>query len=324
MEEAKKYLEAGSIDIEKLNSGEGVILINDSLIYNYKTEKFYTGPAANLKVGDEIELQVIDYEREEELEIGQGIVKKVKVLAILSREPFDFYGNKSGLMLIGSKDGVKSILENDNIYINELSIKIKAPNEEEVAKEKLEALISSKTSVRLINHIDRNRRIKSSTLMVQIIFLTALDEEVNLVLGLEIGGDDYITKPFRVRELLARVKALLRRNSKTASSGSKLVSGNILVDTSSALVKKNGKELTVTAQEYKLLLIFMRKPSVTIKRNDLLGQLTEGVELFFDENTLSVYIKRLREKIEDNPKEPEYIVTQRGLGYKWNKAVDIQ
>lgn len=117
MEEAKKYFEAGSIDIEKLNSGEGVILINDSLIYNYKTEKFYTGPAANLKVGDEIELQVIDYEREEELEIGQGIVKKVKVLAILSREPFDFYGNKSGLMLIGSKDGVKSILENDNIYI---------------------------------------------------------------------------------------------------------------------------------------------------------------------------------------------------------------
>lgn len=164
-------------------------------------------------------------------------------------------------------------------------------------------------------------RIKSQ---VPIIFLTALDEEVNVVLGLEIGGDDYITKPFRVRELMARVKALLRRNSKTASAGSKLISGDIVVDTSCALVKKRDKEVTVTAQEYKLLLIFMKKPQTTIKRNDLLAELMEGTEVFFDENTLSVYIKRLREKIEDNPKEPEYIVTQRGLGYKWNKAVDIQ
>lgn len=90
---------------------------------------------------------------------------------------------------------------------------------------------------------------------VPIIFLTALDEEVNVVLGLEIGGDDYITKPFRVRELLARVKALLRRNSKTASAGTKLVSGNIVVDTSCALVKKKDKEIALTAQEYKLLLI---------------------------------------------------------------------
>ncbi|NLM35151.1 MAG: response regulator transcription factor [Clostridiales bacterium] len=159
---------------------------------------------------------------------------------------------------------------------------------------------------------------------VPIIFLTALDEEVNVVLGLEIGGDDYITKPFRVRELLARVKALLRRNSKTASAGTKLVSGNIVVDTSCALVKKKDKEIALTAQEYKLLLIFMRKPCTTIKRNDLLGELMEGAEAFFDENTLSVYIKRLREKIEDNPKEPEYIATQRGLGYKWNKDVVIQ
>ncbi|NLZ49525.1 MAG: response regulator transcription factor [Clostridiales bacterium] len=159
---------------------------------------------------------------------------------------------------------------------------------------------------------------------VPIIFLTALDEEVNIVLGLEIGGDDYITKPFRVRELLARVKAILRRNAKIASSGTKLVSGDIVVDTSCALVKKNDKEITVTAQEYKLLLIFMRKPCITIKRNDLLSELIEGGEVFFDENTLSVYIKRLREKIEDNPKEPEYIITQRGLGYKWNKEVVIQ
>jgi DNA-binding response OmpR family regulator len=159
---------------------------------------------------------------------------------------------------------------------------------------------------------------------VPIIFLTALDEEVNIVLGLEIGGDDYITKPFRVRELLARVKALIRRNTRNLSSVNKLSSGNLIVDTSTASVRKNEREVVLTAQEYKLLLIFMGKPCMIIKREELLSELIEGAEVFFDENTLSVYIKRIREKIEDNPKEPEYIVTQRGFGYRWNKDVVIQ
>jgi len=156
---------------------------------------------------------------------------------------------------------------------------------------------------------------------VPIIFLTALDEEVNVVLGLDIGGDDYITKPFRVKELLSRIKALLRRNSRNIPAGNKLVSDGISLDTSTAAVKKNGMDIALTAQEYKLLLIFMSKPHVTMKRDEILSELFEGAEAFFDENTLSVYIKRIREKIEDNPKEPEYIVTQRGLGYKWNKNV---
>jgi DNA-binding response OmpR family regulator len=156
---------------------------------------------------------------------------------------------------------------------------------------------------------------------VPIIFLTACDDEVNIVLGLEIGGDDYISKPFRVKELLSRIKAALRRNSKNAIFDAKLKSGNIIVDNTKGIVKKNTRELNLTAQEYKLLLIFMNRPSVLMKRDDILSELLEGAEVFFDENTLSVYIKRIREKIEDNPKVPEYIINVRGQGYKWNMDV---
>lgn len=157
---------------------------------------------------------------------------------------------------------------------------------------------------------------------VPIIFLTALDDEVNVILGLEIGGDDYITKPFRVRELLSRVKALLRRSSNsTMSPSNKLISEEIEVDLGTAIVKKRDLPVTLTAQEYKLLLIFMNNPKILMKREKILRELTEDSEVFFDENTLSVYIKRVREKIEDNPREPKYIVTLRGLGYKWDKEV---
>lgn len=157
---------------------------------------------------------------------------------------------------------------------------------------------------------------------IPVMFLTALDEEVNIVLGLEIGGDDYITKPFGVKEFLSRIKALIRRNYKNISTGNNLKSGGIIVDTSTASIRKCGKEIVLTAQEYKLLLIFMNKPKVLMKRREILEELIEGEEAFFDENTLSVYIKRIREKVEDNPRSPEYIVTQRGIGYMWNKTVD--
>jgi DNA-binding response OmpR family regulator len=156
---------------------------------------------------------------------------------------------------------------------------------------------------------------------VPIIFLTALDEEVNVIVGFEIGGDDYITKPFRVRELLSRIKAVLRRNTKASSGGNNLISGDIVVNTATATVRKGDKDIILTAQEYKLLLIFMANADVMMKREEILKELLEGAEVFFDENTLSVYIKRVREKIEDNPKEPLYIITARGLGYKWNKGV---
>jgi len=94
-----------------------------------------------------------------------------------------------------------------------------------------------------------------------------------------------------------------------------------MVDNIKGIVKKNDEEIKLTAQEYKLLLIFMNKADVLMKRDEILSELIEDTELFFDENTLSVYIKRIREKIEDNPKEPQYIVNQRGFGYKWNQSV---
>lgn len=156
---------------------------------------------------------------------------------------------------------------------------------------------------------------------IPIMFLTALDEEVNIVLGLELGGDDYITKPFGVKEFLSRIKVLIRRNYKNVSNGNKLISGDVIVDTSIATITKGGKEIFLSAQEYKLLLIFMNKPQILIKRSEILNELIDVEEAFFDENTLSVYIKRIRGKIEENVKVPEYIITQRGLGYRWNKTV---
>lgn len=153
---------------------------------------------------------------------------------------------------------------------------------------------------------------------VSIIFLTARDDEVNIVLGLDIGGDDYITKPFRVKELLSRIKAVTRRKRIIPSPSKILRSGNIMAETAKGIVKKDGLELTLTGQEYRLLLIFLNNPQVILKRERILGELFDDMEVCFEENTLSVYIKRIREKIEDNPKDPKYIVTQRGLGYKWN------
>lgn len=160
---------------------------------------------------------------------------------------------------------------------------------------------------------------KSSS--VPIIFLTALDDEVNLVLGLDIGGDDYIAKPFRVGELLSRIRALLRRASKTSISDTIYKTGDLNINTSTVHIDKSGEEINLTALEYKLLLIFINNPQQLLRREEILKSLTEGEEAFFDENTLSVYIRRLRGKIENDPKKPKCIITHRGLGYRWDKKV---
>lgn len=156
---------------------------------------------------------------------------------------------------------------------------------------------------------------------VAIIFLTACADEVNIVLGLDLGGDDYITKPFRVKELLSRIKAVTRRKAKFPLGGRVVRSGELTVDPAKAMVKKGDLELALTAQEYRLLLIFLDHPHIVLKREQILIELFNGVETYFEENTLSVYIKRIREKIEDDSSDPQYIVTQRGLGYKWNQDV---
>lgn len=153
---------------------------------------------------------------------------------------------------------------------------------------------------------------------IPIIFLTACDEEVNVVLGLDIGGDDYITKPFRVRELISRIKAVMRRKSpKKVENDTVIKFGNIRIATLEARVFKNEEEIFLTTAEYKLLLILIQNKGHVLSRVQILEKLWDVSYDFVNDNTLTVYIKRLREKIEDNPSSPKYIITVRGLGYKF-------
>ena len=156
-----------------------------------------------------------------------------------------------------------------------------------------------------------------------VIFLTACDEEVNIVMGLDIGGDDYITKPFRVRELISRINAILRRKGKSQDSNKKIIKfKNISIHTLEARVFKNNEEIFLTSAEYKLLLILIQNKNMVLSRAQILEKLWDVTYDFINDNTLSVYIKRLREKIEDDSSKPQYILTVRGLGYKWNGSDD--
>ena len=156
-----------------------------------------------------------------------------------------------------------------------------------------------------------------------VIFLTACDEEVNIVMGLDIGGDDYITKPFRVRELISRINAILRRKGKSQDSNKKILKfKNISIHTLEDRVFKNNEEIFLTSAEYKLLLILIQNKNMVLSRAQILEKLWDVTYDFINDNTLSVYIKRLREKIEDDSSKPQYILTVRGLGYKWNGSDD--
>ncbi len=153
---------------------------------------------------------------------------------------------------------------------------------------------------------------------IPVIFLTACDEEVNIVMGLDIGGDDYMTKPFRVRELISRIKAVLRRKGIYNESKKVLKFGDLSIHTLEARVLKNGEEVFLTSIEYKLLLILIQNNNTVLSRSKILEKLWDVTYDFVNDNTLTVYIKRLREKIEDNSADPKYILTVRGMGYKWN------
>lgn len=148
-----------------------------------------------------------------------------------------------------------------------------------------------------------------------VIFLTACDDEVNVVMGLELGADDYITKPFRVRELMSRIKSVLRRYNKGAQK-SLITIGDISINTLEAKVYKKGSEIILTALEYRLLLTFASNIGQVLTRNQLLEGIWDIGGDFVNDNTLTVYIKRLRNKLEDNPASPLIIKTIRGLGYK--------
>ncbi len=154
---------------------------------------------------------------------------------------------------------------------------------------------------------------------VPIIFLTACDAEVNIVLGLDMGADDYITKPFRTRELVSRINAALRRSKNNPGGNKILKSKDISLNFNEMKLFKRNKEITLTPTEFKLMSVFMQNPEKVLDRNTILSKLWDIDGQFIDDNTLSVYISRLREKLEQNPETPEYITTVRGLGYRWKQ-----
>ena len=151
---------------------------------------------------------------------------------------------------------------------------------------------------------------------IPVIFLTAVDDEVNVVMGLDMGADDYITKPFRIRELLSRIKTVLRRYHKQPQTKTVIEIDPIRIHTLEGKVYKHGAEIQLTALEYRLLLIFANHLGQILSRNQLLEQIWDVAGDFVNDNTLTVYMKRLREKLEDDPKAPTIIKTVRGLGYK--------
>ncbi|MBQ8637634.1 MAG: response regulator transcription factor [Lachnospiraceae bacterium] len=145
-----------------------------------------------------------------------------------------------------------------------------------------------------------------------VIFLTASGEEHSVVAGLEMGADDYVAKPFRPRELLSRIRAVTRRNRKKKQE---LYLGNLYVDMDRGMVSKNGKDLCLSALEYRLFLILLNNRNKVLSRNRLLEEIWDAAGEYVNDNTLTVYIKRLREKVEDDPQNPVVIRTVRGFGY---------
>ena len=153
---------------------------------------------------------------------------------------------------------------------------------------------------------------------VPIIFLTASDTETSIIMGLDIGGDDYITKPFKLAVLMSRINALLRRSQNFQQASGKLCSNGITLQLLEGRAYKNGMPLELTAAEYKLLRFFMERPGIILSTEQIMGNLWDCEGNFVDGNTLAVYIRRLRTKIEDDPTKPARIVTLRRMGYKWS------
>ena len=146
-----------------------------------------------------------------------------------------------------------------------------------------------------------------------VIFLTASGDENSVVQGLDLGADDYISKPFRPRELLSRIRSVLRRNGRAQSM---VTLGSVTLDLDKGIVCKNEQEISLSALEYRLLTVFANHRGKLLSRNALLEEIWDAGGDFVNDNTLTVYIKRLREKIEDDPQKPEIIKTVRGLGYR--------
>lgn len=179
-------------------------------------------------------------------------------------------------------------------------------------------------------------KVRQQDKQIPIIFLTASDEEVNIIRGLDCGGDDYITKPFKIGELCSRINALLRRAYASAKSASVpyslftetsaapsavlpsvFTSGSLTIDLTAGRVALNGNSVELTRAECRLLALLVKNANRVVTRDIILNELWDSAGDFVDDNTLSVYVRRLREKIETDPSHPEYLTTVRGFGYRW-------
>ena len=220
------------------------------------------------------------------------------------------------------------IIEDDLSLINGLSFAVKKQGYKlDVARTRCEAaaiwtngkydLIILDVSLPDGSGFDICRKIRQTS-NVPIIFLTAADEETDIIMGLDMGGDDYITKPFKLAVLLSKINAILRRSSHFSQAGTELSSNGITVQLLRGTVYKNGTEIDLTAGEYKLLRLFMENQGLVLSPEQILSKLWDHDGNYVDNNTLTVYIRRLRTKIEDNPSDPKIILTIRRMGYKWN------
>lgn len=206
------------------------------------------------------------------------------------------------------RSGLKYCLEYENFEVVEVSC----------GKDTLDKLNENVSLILLdvnlpdINGFDLFKKIKEVK-DVPIIFLTANDLETSIVLGLDMGADDYITKPFKTRELISRIKNALRKNNQNTDL---IKIKNITIDLKQAKVFKDGNDVNLTALEYKILLTLALNPNTTFTREKLLADIWDVNEEYVYDNTLTVYIKRIREKIEDDVTNPKIIETIRGIGYK--------
>ena len=220
------------------------------------------------------------------------------------------------------------IVEDDLSLLTGLSFAVKKQGYElDIAKTRLEAeagfengkydLVILDVSLPDGSGFDICKKIRETS-KVPIIFLTAADEETDIIMGLDMGGDDYITKPFKLAVLLSKIGAILRRSNGFSESANVLCSNGITIDLLKGKAYKNGAALDLTAGEYKLLRLFMENKNIILPGETILAKLWDCSGKFVDTNTLTVYIRRLRTKIEDNPSKPEKILTVRGMGYKWS------
>ena len=208
-------------------------------------------------------------------------------------------------------EGLQFLLESEG-YCAELAMSV-SEGREKLEKGKTQLLI---LDVNLPDGSGFEFFQKIQSKKIPVICLTALDEEKNIVKGFNLGADEYITKPFRPRELVSRVKNVIRLTGIEDSRKQELIIGNVSIHLEEKVAYKNGKQLELTALEYKVLLLFFENRGRILTRNQILSHIWDDSGNFVNDNTLTVYIKRLREKIEDNPYEPDIIKTVRGMGYK--------